>query len=66
MMMMMMMMITMTTTMTVTMILNFYGPVYMALVQIEVGISYLPLILLRITPKVSNNGIEIIVLFREQ
>ena len=63
---MMMMMTTMKTTMTMTMILNFYGPVYMALVQIEVGISYLPLILLRITPKASNSGIEIIVLFREQ
>ena len=62
----MMMMITMMTTMTMTMILNFYGPVYMALVQIEVGVSYLPLILLRITRKVSNNGIKIIVLFREQ
>ena len=62
----MMMMTTMTTTMTMTMISNFYGPVYMALVQIEVGISYLPLILLSITPKASNNGIEIIVLFREQ
>ena len=44
---------------TMTMILNFYDPVYMALVQIEVGISYFPVTLFCITEKPSRNGIKI-------